>query len=106
LRLYRGQSGRGWALGLGRFAGDTLQWYRLFSLWPRPRRSFSRHDLTVVRRRIPSDQETIALMQGSVVLECATDSGPVDLALTTTALTGFLSWLEAAAPGTGRPPYA
>lgn len=101
LRLYRGQSGRGWALGLGRFAGDSLYWYRLFSLSFRPSRVLPRAGLTVVRQREPSNRETIALLTGSVVLECTTASGPVELAIARRALTGFRSWLESAAPGTG-----
>ena len=34
LRAQRARHGRGWVLGLGRFSGDELQWYRVFSLAP------------------------------------------------------------------------
>jgi hypothetical protein len=104
VRLYRARSGRGWSLGLARFAGDHLRWYRMFSFSPRPRRVLTRRTLVVLGRREPSDQETVALMTGSVVLECSTESGPVELAMTGSALTGFLSWLESAAPGGAYPP--
>lgn len=106
LRLYRKQDGRGWALGLARFSGDNLNWYRMFSFGLRPRRILSRSDLVVLSRRDPTNAETIALMSGSVVIECITDDGPVELAMNYQALTGFLSWLESAAPGRGYPPYA
>jgi hypothetical protein len=99
VRLYRARMGRGWALGLARFAGDQLRWYRLFSFSPWPGRVLTRRDLVVVGRRDPSEQETLALMTGSVVLECADQAGPVELAMSGSALTGFLSWLESAAPG-------
>ena len=99
IRLYRGRLGRGWALGLARFAGDQLRWYRLFSFSPWPRRVLTRRDLVVIGRRNPSEQETLALMTGSVVLECTDQKGPVELAMSGGALTGFLSWLESAAPG-------
>jgi hypothetical protein len=99
VRLYRARSGRGWSLGLARFAGDELRWYRMFSFSPRPRRVLTRRDLIVLRRREPSDQETVALMTGSVVLECSDIEGPVELAMSGSALTGFLSWMESAAPG-------
>ncbi|TQS44152.1 DUF2550 domain-containing protein [Cryptosporangium phraense] len=99
VRLYRARLGRGWALGLARFAGDQLRWYRLFSFSPWPRRVLTRRDLVVVGRRDPSEQETLALLTGSVVLECTDRSGPVELAMSGSALTGFLSWLESAAPG-------
>lgn len=99
VRLYRTRLGRGWALGLARFSGDQLRWYRLFSFSPWPRRVMTRRELVVVGRRDPSDQETLALMTGSVVLECADRGKPVELAMSGSALTGFLSWLESAAPG-------
>jgi hypothetical protein len=99
VRLYRARLGRGWALGLARFSGDQLRWYRLFSFSPWPGRVLTRRELTVVQRRNPSEQETLALMTGSVVLECVDRGRPVDLAMSGSALTGFLSWLESAAPG-------
>lgn len=105
MRLYRRRRGRGWALGLVRFAGDRLLWYRMFSLAPRPNRILSRHDLRVVTRRDPSGKERLALMSESVVVECATRRGPVELAMDAAAVTGFLSWLEASAPGVDHPPY-
>lgn len=106
MRLYRRRRGRGWSLGVVRFAGDRLLWYRMFSLAPRPNRVLSRQDLTVVARRNPSGKERLALMAESVVVECATREGPLELAMDTAALTGFLAWLEAAAPGADHPPYA
>ena len=30
------RAGRGWLLGLGRYSGDSLEWFRIFSLSPRP----------------------------------------------------------------------
>jgi hypothetical protein len=102
LRLYPGgHQGRGWALGVGRFVGDELQWFRTFSLSPRPKRGLSRYDLEVTERRAPTGGETLALMNGSVVLACAQPTGSVELAMTQAAETGFLSWLESAPPGSG-----
>jgi hypothetical protein len=102
LRLHPGGlHGRGWALGVGRFVGDELQWFRTFSLSPRPKRVLCRHDLEVTERRKPSGGEDLALMTGSVVLECVNPAGPVELAMTQAAETGFLSWLESAPPGSG-----
>jgi hypothetical protein len=34
-----------------------------------------------------------------VVVECSTATGPVELAMSRSALTGFSSWLEAGPPG-------
>ncbi len=103
LRLRTLTHGRGWVLGVGRFAGDDLQWYRVFSLAPRPRRTLSRRDLAVVRRRQPVGGETLALLDGAVVLECLTCDGRVEVALDGAAVTGFLAWLVAAPPGATLP---
>ena len=51
MRLSTYVPGRGWAPGLGRFTGDELRWYRLFSLSLRPRRVLVRYDLRVEERR-------------------------------------------------------
>ena len=103
LRLRRGPDGRGWVLGVARFADDDLQWYRVFSLAPRPRRVLSRRTLEVRARREPRGPETLALLKGAVVMECRAPDGPVDLAMEPGAVTGFLAWLEARPPGATLP---
>lgn len=105
LRLRRTGHGRGWVLGVGRFEGDHLQWYRVFSLAPRPRRVLSRRDLEVHRRREPRGPESLALQKGAVVMECRAPDGPVELAMDGAAVTGFLAWLEAQPPGATLPRY-
>ena len=37
-RVRSEKAGRGWLLGLGRYSGDDLEWFRIFSLSPRPKR--------------------------------------------------------------------
>ena len=103
LRLRTSRDGGGWVLGVGRFDGDDLQWYRVFSLAPRPRRTLSRRDLRVTGQRPPSEPERYALLNGAVVMECASEAGPVQLALDARAVTGFLAWLEARPPGAHLP---
>ena len=104
LRLKPEARGRGWVLGIGRFVEDDLQWYRVFSLAPRPRRTFSRRDLVVVGQRPPQGPETYALLQGAVVMECRTPAGPVQMGMDPSTVTGFLAWLEARPPGATLPP--
>jgi hypothetical protein len=104
LRLKPRARGRGWVLGIGRFEGDDLQWHRVFSLARRPRRTLSRRDLTVLRRREPERNETYALLKGAVVMECRSVDGPVELGMDPAAVTGFLAWLEARPPGATLPP--
>jgi hypothetical protein len=103
LRLTTLVAGRGWAPGVGRFIGDELRWYRMFSLGLRPRRVLVRHALVVEERRKPEGVEKLAMPEGWVVVRCrgkaGSGAGPVELALAESALTGFLSWLESAPPG-------
>ena len=103
LRLRSGKPGRGWVLGIGRFVGDDLQWFRVFSLSNRPRRTLSRRDLSVRGRRPPRGPESLALLKGAEVLELRSSSGPVEIAMETAAITGFLAWLEARPPGATLP---
>lgn len=92
-------SWHGWTLGIARYAGDTLEWYRVFSYATRPRRVLARRDLRVVERREPRGAELSVLLSGAVVVRCAGAAGPVELAMGRDTLTGFLSWLESAPPG-------
>ncbi|MCU1621968.1 MAG: hypothetical protein JWL79_813 [Frankiales bacterium] len=103
LRLKDRRHGGGWVLGVGRYAGDDLQWFRVFSLSPRPRRTLSRRDLQVRTRRQPKGPEALALLKGVEVIELASSAGPVEIALDSSALTGLLAWLEARPPGATLP---
>ena len=99
LRLGDGPHGKGWVLGVGRYAGESLEWYRVFSYAMRPKRVLSRRDLQVVDRRDPAGAEVFSLLSGAVVVRCLGGDGPVELAMTHDTLTGFLSWLESSPPG-------
>jgi hypothetical protein len=102
LRLNTFVAERGWAPGLGRFAGDELRWYRLFSFGVRPRRILRRTGLVVEARRLPEGAEKLALPADYVVIRCAGGEQPVEIALAEATLMGFLSWLESAPPGAVR----
>ena len=99
VRVRSTQAGRGWVLGLGRYRADQLEWFRIFSPSPRPRRSWLRSQLAITGQREPTGPEAFALYGGHVVVECRTPSGPVELAMSPSALTGFSSWLESGPPG-------
>jgi Protein of unknown function (DUF2550) len=99
LRLRRGSHGKGWALGIGRYAGDVLEWYRVFSYSTRPKRVMARQGLQVVERRAPRGPEGYALLAGAVVVRCRDGSDAIEFAMSEGALTGFLSWIESAPPG-------
>jgi hypothetical protein len=92
-------AGKGWVFGVARYSGDTLEWFRVFSYAPRPRRVLERPRVEVLGRRTPEGQEELALLSGAVVLSCTHAGEPLELAMSEDALTGFLAWLEAAPPG-------
>jgi hypothetical protein len=103
LRLKPRSQGRGWVLGVGRFVGDDLQWFRVFSLSGRPRRTLSRRDLEVHSRRAPHGPEVFSLLKGAEVVSLTSTTGPVEIAMDPSAMTGFLAWLEAQPPGATLP---
>ena len=92
--------GRGWVLGLGRYSGERLEWFRVFSLAPRPKRSWARESLTYDGSRDARGTERMSLYPDHVVIRCQSPDGEVELALSAASLTGFQSWLEARPPGT------
>jgi len=106
LRTRFGRIGGGWALGVGRYTGDDLLWYRLFALSVKPSRSMARSGLEVLGRRLPTGAESWAVQAGAVIVECRDENGPVQVAMSAGAVTGFLSWLESAPPGFTVPGYA
>ncbi|WP_109507633.1 DUF2550 domain-containing protein [Nocardioides speluncae] len=91
--------GRGWVLGLGRYSGDRLEWFRIFSLSPRPRLTWERTDLAYVGRRDREGAEQVSLYADHVVVRCTTLDGDMEIAMSQSSLMGFQSWLEAAPPG-------
>jgi len=99
-RLDSNVPGRGWVLGLGRYSGERLEWFRIFTLWPRPKAVWSREQLTYGERRLPEGHELMSLYPDHVVIRCHSLDGDVELAMSESSLTGFQAWLEARPPGT------
>ncbi|KOU58688.1 MULTISPECIES: DUF2550 domain-containing protein [unclassified Streptomyces] len=92
-------SGKGWVYGVARYSGDRIEWFRVFSYSPRPRRLLERSSIEVLARRAPEGEEELALLSDAVVLGCSHRGTRLELAMSDDALTGFLAWLEAAPPG-------
>ncbi len=97
--------GRGWVLGVGRYSGECLEFFRVFSVVPRPMSTWSRRDLVYAGHREPVGAEAHALYTGHVVVGCSSSKGDLELAMAPEAVTGFLAWLEAAPPGTRPLPH-
>ena len=107
LRLRTTTPGTGWVLGVARYSGEMLEWYRFFSYRFAPRKSFPRHHVRVLASRPPDTVEAVALYSGQQVVEIVEQEstgrapGPEqwELAMSGDSLTGLMSWLEAAPPG-------
>ncbi|PWN04102.1 DUF2550 domain-containing protein [Nocardioides silvaticus] len=98
-RLTADEGGRGWVLGMGRYSGEKLEWFRIFTLSPRPKRVWERDQLSYDGRREPIGAEQASLYPDHVVIRCASRAGDVELAMSPASLTGFQAWLEAKPPG-------
>jgi hypothetical protein len=96
------RAGRGWVLGLGRYSGGMLEFFRIFSLFPGPLRVLERGELRYEGQRSPEGTEAHSLYAGHVIVICRDSSGAFELAMAPEAVTGFLSWLEASPPGRAR----
>lgn len=98
--------GAGWVLGVARYHGSLLEWFRFFSYSYGPRLRFVRSDLQVLHSRPPDPAEAVSLYAGQQVVRIQVRRPPErleewDLAMSSDSLTGLLSWLEAAPPGVG-----
>ena len=93
------RAGRGWAYGIAQYENDRIDWFRIFSYAYRPAAVLTRRDLEVIGRRDAVGHDELALFPGWAIVECRFGTGLVELAMSPDALTGFLSWLEAAPPG-------
>ena len=97
-RVRSGKAGRGWVLGLGRYTQASLEWFRIFSISPRPKRVWDRADLDYIGRRDAGGVEQLSLYPDHVVITCRSREGDLELALSQEALMGFQAWLEASPP--------
>ncbi|MGN0065902.1 MAG: DUF2550 domain-containing protein [Nocardioides sp.] len=95
-----GRPGHGWMLGVGRYTGPELEWYRVFSLSPRPKAVWSRDRISYESRRAPEGPEVMSLYDDHVVVSCLAAGEPVDLAMSEASLMGFQAWVESGPPGT------
>ncbi|MCA0293976.1 MAG: DUF2550 domain-containing protein [Actinobacteria bacterium] len=100
VRLSTKTPGTGWVLGVARYSGDNLEWFRAFSISVRPRLIFPRSQARAGQQREPDSIESVLLYddQRIVRMEIA-DGSSWELAMSVPSLTGLLSWLESAPPG-------
>jgi hypothetical protein len=94
---FRPEGSPRWSVGVAWYGGDALLWYRALSLSVRPQQRFCRGDFSVRERR-SAGRDDLALPSDVVVLSCSTGEGPRELAMDSSTVTGFLSWVESAPP--------
>jgi len=90
-----------WTLGVARFNGENLEWYRVFAWSLKPFLTFTRgqthvvatRDASASERPILADQQRVAQLKGGGV--------NVEVATVPASMTALLSWLESAPPGFG-----
>jgi hypothetical protein len=99
LRMDVPRKSGGWMLGVARYEEDRLEWFRIFTLDPRPGRVLQRAKLELLIGRQPTDDEVDSILPGSVVARCSYDQDVLELAMTESDYTGFTTWLESAPPG-------
>lgn len=90
---------KGWMHGLAVYGDTELAWFRTFSLSLRPRYRFVRGDVRIEGRREPIGAEVYALHANNIIVATDNASGVKQLAMSSHALTGLLSWLESSPPG-------
>lgn len=100
LRLSTKTPGAGWALGVARYSGDNLEWFRVFSPSLRPRLIFPRSITHAGDQREPDAIEAVMLSDDQRIVSLELVGGQSwELSMSTASLTGLLSWLESAPPG-------
>ena len=100
VRLSTETTGTGWVLGVARYSGDNLEWFRAFSVSLRPRVIFPRSQSHAGAQREADPIESVLLYDDQRIL-CLelSDGRSVEVAMAVASLTGLLSWLESAPPG-------
>ena len=101
-RVAQGPAGSGWVLGLARYRGDELEWFRVFSLSMRPSWTLRRELTMYADQRSSDDLESVVLFDESriVTLRDRLSGQERILAMEPDAAMGLMSCLESAPPGT------
>jgi len=91
-----------WMLGVVRLNGELVEWYRVFSWSLRPKVTLRRGQAQPTASRVLEPAERALLVDQDRVVQLTDPEGrSVELAMALARMTAFLSWLEAAPPGSG-----
>jgi len=89
-------AGGAWVAGIAQYGSGRLDWWRSWSLSPRPARSWLRTEFRVTGR-VPLDG---AGRPGLYLVRCQHLDTEFELTMSFEAYAGLTSWLEAAPPST------
>ncbi len=84
-----------WSAGIAHYGVGRIDWWRCWSLAPRPARSW-RRDRLEVTGRAPLD---LAGQADQYLVRCRYDGTDFELTMSADAYAGLASWLESAPPG-------
>lgn len=83
-----------WTAGVAQYAVGRIDWWRAWSLSPRPARTWYRERLELIGREEFDDDGPVHYL-----VRCEYDGVGIELDLASGDYFGFASWLEAAPPG-------
>jgi hypothetical protein len=91
-----------WVLGVARYSGEHLEWFRALSLGLRPKFTFRRSVTTARGAGVTKEAESLG--QRMLRLEAITAGEPRswEFVMDVDSATGLLAWLEAAPPSVDR----
>lgn len=88
--------------GIAHYCVGRIEWYRAWSLSPRPARVWERGTLEVLDKTLlPAVKDRPAMF----AVSCRYGSQRFELAVTEAAYAGLASWLESALPGSLEPQF-
>ncbi|GAA2727217.1 DUF2550 domain-containing protein [Cellulomonas aerilata] len=90
----RAQPGAPWNAGIAHYGAGRIDWWRSWSLAPRPARSWRREDIEVVSRAPVAGSTDPDL----VLVRCRHRGTDYEVTMSRDALAGLTAWLEAAPP--------
>lgn len=100
LRFHHKKDTSRWVLGVARYTGEYLEWFPVFSASFRPKLRVYRPTASVIDQRRPEYDEAANVYGGSQIVMLRDSSGiSWELAMSSSSLTGLMSWLESAPPG-------
>lgn len=89
-----------WVLGVSRYQGAQLLWYRVFSFSWKAKREFKQQQWAVISQRAATaaEERQIFANQQILTLENKLTGERIELAADGTSLMGLTSWIEARMP--------